>query len=291
MATVQESSIIRAVSHPEPLVSMIIPSLDGYRQGNVPKLVEQVRAAHFESCELILVEGVRPNGKARDEGVRNAKGKFYIFLDDDVTLGSKNIVEALIRPFLQDREGKIGLTGASYLLPPDAGAFQKKVAAQIPRVECPVVSKPTESDMVCHACLAVSAEVYRKAGGENRELASGTDPDFKERIRRQGYRVLLVPNAWVYMPTYKNFSDLCRKAWSAGKNSALTQALFPHRVHFSAENLQERPSAFPGLPGRIYSSLRKIFAALLKGHWLYIANRSGYALGYLAGRFQTEKKS
>lgn len=277
------NSVQTVITHSSPLVSVIIPSFDGHRDGNVPKLVEQIRTTRFESLELLIVKGVRPNGRARDEGVQKARGQYFIFLDDDVQIGSDNFVTSLIEP-LQSPNARIGVTGAAYLLPPHSSDFQKKVAAQIPRVECAPVQTLIESDMVCHACLAVSAKVYKEVGGESRILVSGTDPDFKARIRQHGYTVALSPNTWVYMATYENLPTLCWKAFATGKNSALTQRAFADRVFASGETTTEKVPAERSFSQRIAFSVRKTLESICKGHWLYVLNRLCYAVGYGVGR-------
>ncbi len=285
MPTWEEEKVVCLIPHSFPLVSVIIPSLDGYREGNVPRLVQAIRDLSFKNLELLIVKGIRPNGRARDEGVKAARGKYYVFMDDDVAIGTSNLMDALIAPFSNPAE-RIGMTGASYRLPPEASDFQKKVARQIPRVECPTVDKITESDMVCHACLAVPASVYREVGGEDRELISGTDPDFKARIREQGYKVVLAPNTFVYMPTYKNFNELCRKAFTTGCASALTQRVYPGLVFDSSTQLEGKVSSPANLGLRILRSCLQFFLAALKGHTLFIASRTCYAFGYLAGRLR-----
>lgn len=273
--------------HSSPLVSLIIPSLDGFRGGNVPKLVDEIRSQSFSQLEIIVVKGVKPNGRARDDGTKFAKGRYFVFIDDDVLTGSKNLIETLIHPFSKIHENKIGMTGASYLLPPDSPAFQKKVAKQIPRVECPIVPSITESDMVCHACLSVPADVYRQVGGENRFLTSGTDPDFKARVRAHGYKIILVPNTWVLMPTYTDLNELCRKSFLVGRNSAWMGRLYPELVHPSSVDINDRNMRLEKFPKRIFNSVFELIKKILKGHWLYIASRMCYIAGYFCARLKS----
>ncbi len=90
-------------------ISVIIPSFDGIRGGNVEKLKHDLDAQTLKPHEVILSIGISPNGKARNEGVKKASGNFYVFIDDDVTLGCNDMLEKLIRPFFEDPS--IGMTG------------------------------------------------------------------------------------------------------------------------------------------------------------------------------------
>ena len=58
-----------------PQVSIVIPSLDGVRGGNVDRLVGQLKEQTFDSIEIILSIGESPNGHARNVGVVLARGR------------------------------------------------------------------------------------------------------------------------------------------------------------------------------------------------------------------------
>ncbi|MBD3184294.1 glycosyltransferase, partial [Candidatus Poribacteria bacterium] len=129
-----------------PSVSVIIPSLDGSRDGNVPKLLDDLSKQTIQPLDIHVVKGVKPNGLARNVGVKEAKGDVLVFLDDDIRLGHEHIIENLIFPLIDDNS--MGMTGASIQIPEDSSWFQKATARQTERNEFPVVDKITESDMV-----------------------------------------------------------------------------------------------------------------------------------------------
>ena len=103
-----------------PKVSIIIPSLDGSREGNVSRLVEDIRKQSFQDYELILVKGESPNGHARNVGVRKAKGEIldilaaygreiglaYQLADDLVDLENGEMIDSVIIPLLTRLENK-----------------------------------------------------------------------------------------------------------------------------------------------------------------------------------------
>ena len=76
-----------------PKVSIIIPSMDGYRDGNVPKLKESLSEQTYKDFEIHVVVGISPNGRARNEGVKRTTGEILVFIDDDVTFGNDRVVE------------------------------------------------------------------------------------------------------------------------------------------------------------------------------------------------------
>ena len=66
--------------HLHPLVSVINPSLDGERRGNVERLLEELAQQTVQEYEILMPVGFQPNGRARNEGVRKAKGHYLFAL-------------------------------------------------------------------------------------------------------------------------------------------------------------------------------------------------------------------
>ncbi len=110
----------------ETRVSVIIPSLDGSRKGNVQRLKKQLAEQTLKPCEVIVIVGVSPNGRARNQGAEKASGKYLVFIDDDVTLGHERVLVNLIQPFLERDD--LGITGPSQQIPEDSNWLQKAAA-------------------------------------------------------------------------------------------------------------------------------------------------------------------
>lgn len=267
-----------------PKVSVIIPSLDGHREGNVPRLLDDLKKQTFRDFEVIVSKGISPNGRARNEGVKKAKGEIFVFIDDDVVIGTDKLIENLIRPFGED--STIGVTGASQLITEDSNAFQRRVAREFPRVYFPVVDKITETDMVSHMCLCVPRKVYEEVGGESDFLPGGTDPDFKARIRKAGYKVVVVPHTWAYHPAAKNLSVLLKRSFQAGKDSAWVAKYHPDLVYESSRHGLDK--TFVGKRPLIYRVFRGsylVFESILRFRFLFLVSRVVYMCGYLNGWF------
>lgn len=201
-----------------PEISVIIPSFDGSREGNVHRLIQQLRGQTHKAIEIILSIGESPNGHARNVGVEIAQGRYFVFIDDDVELGHEKVLANLIEPF--GRLSEVGMTGPSQLVPPDANRFQNWSAKQIPRSFSPVVDEITDSDMVSHMCLAIPKELFYQVGKESDWLLAGTDPDLRYRVRKAGFRIVVVPQTWAYHPAPESFRSLVRFAFKKGSYSA-----------------------------------------------------------------------
>lgn len=228
-----------------PPVALIIPSLDG----NVDALLASVRRQTLQPAEVEVVRGVRPNGRARNQGVARTAAPLLVFVDDDALLGDEHVIANLVAPLLADPT--VGVTGAAKLLPPGAPAFQRWVAREVPRVEHLVVDTPLETNPdppsfyceITTTCCAMRRAVFEQAGGFDEALVRGVDTEFFVRLRRlardetiqpargheqtqnstlktQNYRFILVPRTWAYHPAPATLRALLRKHWWYGVGHA-----------------------------------------------------------------------
>ncbi len=206
-----------------PLICAIIPSLNGIASNLISVLQNQSRPPDI----IQLVQDVKPNGKARNQGVwivqerklSNAdQQEILLFIDDDALPGTPDLVSSLIEPLVKDKT--VGVTGAARILPQDASWFQRRVAYEIPRTVNDVPTAPLETNpplegyghsLITTTCCAVRHEVFVAAGGFSEKLISGVDTDFFYRIRRLGYRFIMVPNIFVHHPAPRNLRTLLNK--------------------------------------------------------------------------------
>jgi GT2 family glycosyltransferase len=79
----------------------------------------------------------------------------------------------------------------------------------VARVENPVVHEPVESRPAPHnffycdittTCCAMRRALFEEVGGFDEKLVQGVDTEFFVRLSRAGYRMMLVPDLWVYHP-------------------------------------------------------------------------------------------
>jgi len=202
-----------------PRVSVVIPSLDG----RVDSLLASVARQTLRPAEVEIAVGIRPNGKARNVGVSRTSGDILVFIDDDAVLGGDDTIARLVQPLLADPS--IGVTGTAKLLPPDADGWQRRVAREVPRIEHPIVDAPLETNPpldghgyieITTTCCAMRRDVFDAVGGFDNQLVRGVDTEFFYRIRRLGYRFILVPHAWVYHPAPPTLYALLRKHFYYG---------------------------------------------------------------------------
>jgi glycosyltransferase involved in cell wall biosynthesis len=265
---------------------VIIPSLDGDRSGNVALLLQDLEGQTEQDFEVILPIHFKPNGHARNQGVRAARGEYLVCIDDDVRLGHDRVLDQLLEPF--QRLPKIGMTGPAQLIPKDSTPFQRRAAKEISRSTCPIVTELTDSDFVTHMCLCIPALLYKEVGWESDTLPRGTDPDLRRRLRAAGYRIVIVPNCWAYHPMTASLVKLVKMAWRNGAGSAWVFKYAPEMCldtpdgHVS-EIAPQRPAAYRAL--RFASRfLQRIGGFEYIGVCSDVAYLCGYTYAMISGR-------
>ena len=264
-----------------PLVSVIIPSLDGYRGGNLPKLLEDLNKQTVHDFEVIIVKGESPCARSHNMGVQSASGEIIVFFDDDIILGNNKIIDNLIKPIIKDKS--IGISGASQLIPPDANRFQKKCSKEFDRFEFPVVSEMVESDMATHAAKAIRKEVFTGVGQENEKLIYGDDPDLRYRVRQAGYKIVVVPDTWIYHPPPKDLSSFLRITFRRGKGAAQDFRHYPDLIY---ETPPANATIFVPRRTFLYRALRffsQNIEAIINLKLIFLSVRISYGLGYITG--------
>ena len=248
-------------------IAVIVPTLYGKGCALWSELERQSRAPD----EVHIIVNVRPNGKARNQGVAHSESDILVFIDDDARPGTPDLIEKLVRPLLED--ASIGVTGAARVLPEAASWFEHRVAVEIPRMVNPVPDQPIETNpplrgyghsLITTTCCAVRRSVFDQAGGFSETLTSGVDTDFFYRVRKLGYRFLMVPGTYVIHPAPAGWRALWRKYYWYGLGYA--------------QETQRRPEQRMGF--RLDSRLRRTMFLIAASLWVIPNIFILYSFGY-----------
>lgn len=262
-------------------VSVIIPSWDASRSGNLPLLLQDLREQSICPAQIKVVEHTSPNGHARNVGVEQTSGEIVVFLDDDIRFGSTEVIRSFAEHLLLNP--KIGMVGTSQLLPPDSTRFQLRCAAQLSRSQSPVVSELTDSDMVTTQCCAMRRSVLEEVGGFHDKILRGVDPELRNRVRLAGYRIAVIPNSWHYHPAPGNLRALLRMAWRDGAASAYARKHFPETILFNPEGHVGEFEPRRSLPQRIMRNAGQLARNTVSGKWYGTAYGVVYACSNIIG--------
>ena len=201
-----------------PSVSVVIPSADGVRGGNVEKLIDCFRGQNFRDLEIVLSVNERPNGHARNVGFAACarSSKYLIFFDDDVEFDDQDMVGKFLVAL--DRHPEFGLVGAIVRRPVwQDSFFCRWIEYEGGRHVAPKLKEYTESTLVCHAGLGCRRDVWEGLGGESSTIPTGTDTDLRLRMVAAGYKVVLLPDCYVYHPFPNSALEMWRRSWEHGR--------------------------------------------------------------------------
>ena len=213
------SDYLHNPSNPNVLCSVIIPTLG--RSESLKTCLESLKEQTFKDFEVVLVTEEGELAKLRNEGSRRARGKYLIFIDDDV-ICSSGWLQAIVQIF--DKHGVGGGSGVSYIkrefkrnrdlfkfrfikffydkfftdgrqyLPghiTKAGAWTTGASEEDCEYEGTV-------DFLEACNMAFRADIFNSCGGfdENyRGVGDWSEPDLSFRIRRAGYQLWFSRNA------------------------------------------------------------------------------------------------
>lgn len=282
-------------------VSVIIPA---FREVN-KEVIDSLNTQSYKDFEIVVVKGVSPNGSARNQGVRDANGDVYVFVDDDAVLAHKDVLKNMLTPIF---ENQADIVGASRRIPENSNWFARAAARQLPLVETQIVDTLTVVNLntertpwittlvrqpglflrglfdqgiwspVTTTCVAMRAEVFNAIGKFSEELWWGVDSEFFYRAQKKNFKMALAPNAWVSHPYVSSLSGLWRKYFKSGIGTAHEMKLNPER------NIQPQLNSVRNI---VWFVLYRFFGMLF---FLFIkpirALASAFsAIGYVYGTF------
>lgn len=262
-----------------PSLSVIIPTVDGVRNGYFESLMKQLKNQTFQNFEIIVIKGDSRQGRAINTGVDIARGKYIMTLDDDTSLVNEESIEHLVKAL--DKDKKIGIAGGINVIPQNASNFVKRTMEEIPRRMTPPVQVITDSDLAEHPLMIMRKKDFILMGGENEKIPRGLDPYLRNKFRQEGYRVVVVPKATYSHLTPPNILELVKQFYRNGKQAAFCNKSYPQWVFETPPNhtdkfLSRRPFHY-----RFIRYASKMMKSLLSGHWIYLSVSTAYAIGFI----------
>jgi len=264
-------------------VSIVIPCRK--KDDNIEGLLKDISGQKISSdIEIIKIEEITPPGKARNAGARKAKGKIFIFMDEDIRLGNEFALKRMVEALEGDKS--IGIAIPSIRIPEDATGFERRYAREVPHCEFPIADRLTEAGTAAAACFAISRDLFLKLDGFNENMIRGEDSEFSLRLRNAGYRIMFVPKCWFYHHFPRNIMELVRTQIRNGIGVSYIDSFYPDL------NIDIHPDKL------FYSLERKCFSeravrflltgleAFFKSKFLFLLARVFYTAGYLFGLFK-----
>jgi glycosyltransferase involved in cell wall biosynthesis len=266
-----------------PFVTVIIPTLEAYRNGYFPELLKQIQKQSFQEFELIIVQGDPRQGRAINTAATMAKGEILIIMDDDTRLGHNRVFENLVNTFRDN--SNIGMAGVSNLIPSDASWLIRTTMKELPRRDSKLVKEIVDSDMAEHPCCAIPKKVFYEVGGEREDIRRGLDPYLRYRIRSFGYRIVVIPDTWIHHLPPGSVIKLIKQFFRNGMVVGLDRRTCREAPY---ELVDAHTSNFLAQRSHNYRMLRflwRILKSVFTFRFVYLSSLLLYAVGLVYGRF------
>ena len=251
----------------QPLVSVIIPTHN--RKEKLKRLIKSIKKSEYSNIEIIVIDDASADGTygemkkrfpevkiirnkekrlvatSRNIGIRNSNGKFIFFIDDDNVI-DKPCINKLVKTFLSD--GKVGVAAPiMYYCNPHkmvwcAGVRRSMITSKTTligngKIDQGQFNDVLDSDDFPNAFM-VRSEITKAEGilfDEKNFPWMYEEADFCYRIRKNGWKVVLVPTAkiWHDVPEEK---FTCRwtkvRAYYTGRNRVLFHKKYSKRYEY-----------------------------------------------------------
>jgi hypothetical protein len=214
--------------HGQIRLSVAIPTLDGFRDGYLSRLLDQVWSQENSSFEILVIKGDPRQGRAINIAAALARGCYLLTLDDDTSLPDSLTFAKLTRS-MEDAPD-IGMAGGNNLIPKNATPFVRRVMRELPRRSWPMVEEITDSDLAEHPCLMMRTAEFKAVGGENELIPRGLDPYLRMEYRRLNKRVAVIPGVMYHHLPPERLSRLLHQFYRNGSQAALTNRHYPQWV-------------------------------------------------------------
>ncbi|MFP4546687.1 MAG: glycosyltransferase [Fidelibacterota bacterium] len=279
--------IWRSEDTENPLVSIIIPTVDKTRDGYLPDLLSQIENQSFRNWEIILIIKDSRQGRAINCGVALATGKFIVTFDDDTKIGSDNLLEEMVTHM--EKNSEIGMAGVANIPPENATWFVRKVMEQLPRRTSPIVQKIVESDLAEHPCAIFPRKVFMEVGGENELIPRGLDPYLRAEIRKAGYKVVVLPDLYIHHLPPASFKKFCKQFFRNGKMAAYVNKFYPEFVVELTTEHEKEVKGKRTIIQRVVSYIFRLLKTIITLKIFYLLSLILYLCGYIIGYLTLKK--
>jgi glycosyltransferase involved in cell wall biosynthesis/peptidoglycan/xylan/chitin deacetylase (PgdA/CDA1 family) len=189
--------------------------------GSTDKTIEMLK--HIEVPYLLRTIWQENKGQAHalNRGLLEATGRYILFVDDDITADPRLVAEHLQAHHGHPKSIVIGQI--TLALPPNAGWYAHAFA-QGWQDHYDQLNRET-AKLSWEDCYSGNMSIPREAlltyGGFEVNLIRGYDVELANRLERQGYSLIYMPNALGCQAEEKGFRQLSGDAENAGKADVL----------------------------------------------------------------------
>lgn len=153
-------------------------------------------------------------GHARNIGLEAATGDIVAFVDSDCQL-EKNYLTELIPPLITAKNDVAGVGGITY--PIKRNLISESLNVRLFGISTDSENKIREIDSIGGGTSAYPKDLLKKIGGFTVDITGGEDYELNIRLRKAGYKLLLVPTAISNHMHPNTLKKLAAKWYNYGK--------------------------------------------------------------------------
>jgi len=258
-------------------LGLCLESLQRFRPAIADILVVN-NGPHFAAVEEVakrhdaraITEPQRGVSRARNAGIRAAKGNILAFLDDD-SVADPNWLPLLLTPFRDPQVLAVaGSILAQTLADPVSRAFDDLHRAQFPESQQTLEgnaeknSFPMRAALVGNANMAIRREAFDRFGcfdtrlGRGTRIGSGEEPDLFLRVLLGRAKIVVEPRARILHRPSTEWRAVRRWAFQSGcAHTAILTKYFLHEpglrreiLRYAASRLRRRPKPSASAPAK-----------------------------------------
>jgi succinoglycan biosynthesis protein ExoA len=209
------------------LLSFIVPHRDTEPVKKTCTTIHNVMRSLKCAYEIIAIAGNHPSVQ-RNKAVKQAKGRYLYFLDNDSILARGSVERALE---LMEKDPRIAAVGGPSLTPETDSYWQRAFGTALssmfavgPRIRSRYSrrGKPRQTDEfeIILANLAIRRNAFLEAGGFNERLYPNEENVLINTILSKGHQVWYHPGMVVFRSQRKNYSEFLSQMLTYGRGRA-----------------------------------------------------------------------
>ncbi|WP_457570372.1 glycosyltransferase [Desulfurobacterium sp.] len=195
--------------------------IDNNSSDDTVNIVNSVKRSSFVPIKLIVSKENLGYSKGINEGIKQASKDYFVFVNPD-TLVTKGMFEDLLKALEEKDVGAVGPVSCnvsytqhySFYAPILEYLFSGKELLENREVVAAFLKalfndEVFDTRLLIGLCMAVKREVVERCGGLDEKLFLGMDDfEFSWRLREKGYKLKIVPSAFVYHYGHASFNTL-----------------------------------------------------------------------------------
>lgn len=210
-------SALKKQRYPKELFEVIV--VDDGSKDNTAAVAKKMGA-------VVLVQSNQGAGVARNLGADKARGEIILFTDSDC-MPQEDWIESMVEPFKNPE-----VVGAKGFYKTKQSELVARFAQVEYDIKCNMLKKNRYIDFIDTYSAAYRRDIFLQVGGFDAvyTTASGEDSELSYKLSMKGYKMVPVPNAFVYHLHPDTISKYLKKKYRNAYWRVVTWEKYPSKI-------------------------------------------------------------